>query len=88
MMKIYSERCDQCLFSPDKIVTNKRRAEILRDCKRRDCHFICHKASMNGEDVCCRGFYETQTSNLIRIMGRLNGIEFVPLPADDATTRD
>lgn len=84
MFKVYEKRCDQCLFSKDRIVSAARRVEILRECVGKDTHFICHKASLNGENVCCRGFFDSQTSNLIRIMGRLNAIEFVPLPAGAA----
>lgn len=73
MLKVAKEKCDQCLFSLNKIVSDARRKEVLENCKRRDCHFICHKT----KDVCCRGFYDTQTSNLIRVMGRIGGIEFV-----------
>ena len=77
MFKVKKECCNQCLFSKDKIVSNKRRQEILKGCRERDNHFICHKASIDSKDICCRGFYDNQTSNLIRIMGRLNAIEFV-----------
>jgi hypothetical protein len=80
VFKVYEAKCDQCLFSKDKIVSNARRAEVLRECKRMDSHFICHKASMNREDVCCRGFFDTHSTNLIRIAGRLGAIEFVALP--------
>lgn len=76
MFKVYAERCDECLFSKDKIVSDARRKQILTDCRRRDSHFICHKS----KDVCCRGFYEKQSCNLIRIAGRLGAIEFVPVP--------
>lgn len=76
MFKVMQERCDQCLFSKNKIVSNVRRAQLLDECKRKDNHFICHKS----EDVCCRGFFDTQTSQLIRIAGRLGAIEFVPVP--------
>lgn len=82
MFKVYAERCNQCLFSKDKIVSDERRAEVLEECRRRDSHFICHKASIARQDVCCRGFYDACTSNLIRVMGRLGAIEFVPLPHD------
>ena len=82
MFKVYAARCNECLFSKDKIVSDERRAQILAECKRKDSHFICHKATISGQNVCCRGFYETQTSNLIRVMGRIGGIEFVNLPDD------
>ena len=80
MFKVYAERCDQCLFSPDKIVSDARRREVLAECRRRDSHFVCHKASILRQDICCRGFYDASTSSLIRIAGRLGCIEFVPLP--------
>jgi len=80
VFKVYETKCDQCLFSKDRIVSNSRRVEVLAECKRRDSHFICHKATLLNQDVCCRGFFDTQTSQLIRIAGRLGAIEFVPLP--------
>jgi hypothetical protein len=76
VFKVMEERCDQCLFSKDKIVSDARRTELLTECRRKDIHFICHKS----KDVCCRGFFDTQTSQLMRISGRLNCIEFVPVP--------
>jgi hypothetical protein len=62
--KVCAERCDQCLFSKTPIVSDTRRKQVLRDCARRDTHFICHKhghgagGELAGEDVCCRGFYD------------------------------
>lgn len=73
MFKVKEEKCDQCLFSPDKIVSNERRREILSDCKKNDTHFNCHKE----DDVCCRGFYEATDTNLIRISQRMGWVEEV-----------
>ena len=75
--QVCEKPCDQCLFSKDRIVSAARVREILKDCKQQDTHFVCHKASIAGREVCCRTFYDTKTSNLIRIMQRLNGIRFV-----------
>lgn len=80
MFKVYAERCAECLFSKDKIVSNARRKELLADCRSRDTHFICHKASIAGDSICCRGFYDTQSTNLIRVAQRLGAVEFVPFP--------
>ncbi len=77
MFKVKKECCNQCLFSKDKIVSNKRRQQILSDCRQNDTHFICHKASMSGDDICCNGFYESQTTNMIRISQRMGWIELV-----------
>ncbi|MDB5973526.1 MAG: hypothetical protein JWR07_286, partial [Nevskia sp.] len=58
MMEICEKRCDQCLFSEQRIVSKKRMADIVKECRRADNHFQCHKHSINNRDVMCRGFYE------------------------------
>lgn len=75
MFKVMQERCDQCLFSKNKIVSAARKREVLAECARTDSHFICHKT----KGVCCRGFYDRDpgASNLMRIAGRLGAVEFV-----------
>lgn len=77
MFKVRFEPCDQCLFSKNKIVPNAKRKQILQDCRRRDCHFICHKSTANGKEVCCRSFYDLPDgTNLIRIAERLGVVVF------------
>lgn len=84
-MKVMEKQCNECLFSKNRIVTTTRMRSILAECARKDSHFICHKATQEGEDVCCRGFYDTQPpSQLMRIAGRLNMIRFVPLQASSS----
>ena len=75
--KVMSKACEECLFGKNKIVSDKRKAEILAGCESRDSHFICHKGTIVGQDVCCHAFYKTHSTNLIRIARRLNCIEFV-----------
>ena len=77
MMKVKKKCCGQCLFSKNKIVSDTRKKNILSDCQRDDSHFVCHKATIEDKDVVCRGFYETKTSNMIRISQRLGMIEMV-----------
>ncbi len=80
--QVFSEPCDQCLFSANKVVrSNERRSEILRECLSLDTHFICHKSSSN-DDICCRGFvsaYGEDATNLMRIARRLGLYEEVNL---------
>ena len=67
-LSVLQKRCDQCLFSDAKIVDDKRREQVLADCKESGRYFTCHKASMKGRnDVCCRGFFDTQDSLLLRL---------------------
>lgn len=80
---VQNKRCDQCLFSANRIVSLTRFKSILRDCERRDSHFNCHKGQttddekFKGLSVCCRGFFEKKSTNAIRVMGRLGLIKFV-----------
>ena len=70
MFKVCEERCDQCLFSKDKIVSDARRKEVLRSCEKDDKHFICHK----HRDVCCRGYFDTGKSTAVQLAQRLTAM--------------
>jgi hypothetical protein len=86
MFKVCKEKCTQCLFTANRIVSKKRMADILEQCARDNTHFICHEASIDSADVCCKGFYDTQTSNLMRIAQRLKMVAFVTIAKDSAPT--
>lgn len=75
MIKVASKCCGQCLMSKNKIVSDSRKNEILKDCLKNDTHFLCHKE--RKDEVVCRGFFEKHSSNMIRIASRLGMIEFV-----------
>ncbi len=76
-MKVKNKCCDQCLFTKNKIVSERRKVELLDEIKKEDTHFICHKATIENQDHVCRGFYASKTSNLIRVSQRLGLIEYV-----------
>lgn len=75
--EVMAEQCDQCLYSPNKIVSDARRKQLLRELTRKDCHFICHKASIAGRNVCCRADFDRRPSQMVRIAERLNVVSFV-----------
>jgi hypothetical protein len=77
MFEVCDKPCAQCLFSKNRIVSAKRVKEILTDCAQKDTHFQCHKGTIEGKDICCRTFYDTRTSQMIRIAQRLNKVKFV-----------
>lgn len=58
--KVMAERCDQCLYGRNRIVNKTRFQEIIATLDRKDNHFICHKATIAGQDVCCRGDWDTR----------------------------
>ena len=74
---VQQKRCDECLFSEGKIVSDERREEVLRECQRLNTHFICHKASINGQDVCCRGFFDEGRDARSRLASKLGLVEFI-----------
>ncbi len=74
---VQQTRCDECLFSDAKLVSDARRDEILHECQQLNTHFICHKASINGQDVCCRGFYDERRDARSRLASELGLVEFV-----------
>lgn len=57
MLKVYKKPCKNCLFSDDRIVSQERAKDIIEGCLQEDTYFICHKASMSGDDVCCNRFF-------------------------------
>lgn len=58
---VLEKRCDQCLFSKQRIVSEERMRDVLATCEREGTHFTCHKATIAGnQDVCCRGFYDRE----------------------------
>lgn len=81
-MKVYKECCKNCLLSPDAIVSPKRRKEIIQGCVKKQTHFQCHKATIEGKDILCKTFFDKlgHHSQMIRIAERLNMVEFVEQP--------
>ena len=79
MFQVYKNPCKNCLFTKNRIVSEERAKQIIQDCVKNGTHFICHKASMEGKDICCKLFYDnfSKSCQLIRIAQRLNCVEFV-----------
>ena len=72
-LKVCSHKCDECLFSKDKIVSNERKEEILEGCQREEKYFVCHKSTIKGEEVVCAGFAASKynTSSALQVAQRL-----------------
>ena len=76
--EVMAKRCDECLYGPDKIVSDERRKQIIREIEAKDCHFICHKATIVGRNICCRGDWDQRGAGQMgRIAGRLNVVKFI-----------
>ena len=79
MLKVYKECCHNCLLTKDRIVSPKRAKYLLEEIAEKQSYFVCHKASMNGEEIVCKNFFDKlgHQSQLIRIAERLNVVQFV-----------
>lgn len=54
--------CGECLTTRNRIVSGERAAEIIRECRAHDRHFVCHKGSHAGLVVHCRGVHDLAPS--------------------------
>lgn len=79
MLKVFENTCKNCLLSPDRIVSGKKAKEIIKTCAEEQTYFICHKASMKGEDTCCKSFFDnlSHLSKLARFAKGVGAVEFV-----------
>ncbi len=78
MFKVLEQRCNECLYGKRKIVDDARRKEIIKELNEEDNYFICHKATIAGKKVCCRGDWDRRGGGQMgRIAGRLNMVQFV-----------
>jgi len=83
-LRVMSKRCEQCLMSKGKIVSDSRRDEILEQCERSGKYFLCHKGSMVNEEIVCRGFYDEVPNQALRMASRLGIVKFTePEPESD-----
>lgn len=66
-----SRQCGGCLFSPSRIVSGQRAAQLIKDCARKDVSFLCHLGTMEGREIACRGHFDTGVGQMSRIAERL-----------------
>ena len=78
MFNVYDQPCKNCLLSKDRIVSPERAKIIIGECLKAQTHFICHKSSMEGGEVCCHRFYKKFKNRIakLQIFERLNMITF------------
>lgn len=49
MFEVASKCCNQCLFSENKIVSDRRKVSLLKEIIQKQSYFECHKATMAGK---------------------------------------
>lgn len=66
-----ARQCGQCLMSRQRVVSGERAAEIIRDCRARGTHFQCHKGTIAGINLHCRGYHDRFGSQAAQFAERL-----------------
>lgn len=79
VLEVMEKRCNQCLFSKNKIVSDKRKEEILRDASAKDTYFTCHKASLVNRNVVCKGFNDEVGTLATRLAALYGFVKRVPI---------
>lgn len=77
---VMAKRCDQCLFSSARIVSQARVDDVLDECARMDTHFVCHKSTKKNEHgVMCRGDWDRDSNRtlVMRLAKHLDVVRFV-----------
>jgi hypothetical protein len=79
--QVVSRSCNECLFSSNRIVPQERKDQIIQQTLAEDRYFTCHKAMIEGRDLCYRGFFDIHKfdSLVTRLAIQLNRVEFVDL---------
>jgi hypothetical protein len=63
-------------------VSGERAAELVRQCRREDVHFQCHKGSLVGMNLHCRGLHDRFPARSYRFAVAM-GIPVVELDPDE-----
>jgi len=85
---VMKEMCSTCIFRPGNLMHLRpgRLADMIKQCQRDDTNVICHKSeSLQGilpVDAWCRGSVDHSPGQLVRIFGRMGGLEEVEEPKD------
>lgn len=77
-LKVMAKRCEECLYTKNRIVADASAATILKKLAVEESYFICHKFSIAGESGVCRGFYGSAHScQLVQVAQRLGAVVFI-----------
>lgn len=82
VFEVVSHRCDECLFTANRVVAEDRKDEIIDIALSKNSYFTCHQAQIVGRDLCCKGFFDEHQNDtlVIRLAKDLNLLHFVDLP--------
>lgn len=72
--EIMTHECDQCLMGKNRIVSGQTAARIISDTVEQDRAFLCHKGTVAGREIACRGHHERTGGGRLTRMAAAFGI--------------
>lgn len=72
--------CKECLFSKNRLVSERRKRQLLKECYETGTYFICHKATLKGRAVICHSFAKSTNgagNQAIRVAQFFRCIQYV-----------
>lgn len=81
-LQVCEKLCDECLFTPNRIVRDGAKEDIVEECLKADKYFICHKSTIVGREFVCRGFWNKHRNDVLplRLAQMWNLVEYVEIP--------
>lgn len=78
-LKVCNHACNQCLFTDNRIVSGERATQVISEALETDGFFECHKGTLQGKRVVCRGFWNRYRKDVLslRLALAFNMYEFV-----------
>lgn len=74
---VCESKCDQCLFSKNRVVSKERMKEIIQLTLLANTHFTCHKGTIKNQNIACAGWVERYGSTWLTLAKSLNLIKFI-----------
>ncbi len=98
-LRVAAKPCSECLFSKNRVVSERRAQEVIADCLEIEAHFVCHVFSIKGDEgeltadeanVCCNGFFREypDASQFMQFSHRLNAVNWVDVDGNIIATGD
>jgi cell division FtsZ-interacting protein ZapD len=88
MFRVAAKRCDECLFSTAKIVSDSRKEAVIQHCIQLQVPFECHKFTIlrlqrggkkKDTTAACRGFFDNYKDevSLMSVAERLDMVTYI-----------
>lgn len=93
-LHVLSEKCSTCIFRPGNPMNlvPGRLQHMVRDTVQNDSYIVCHQTldinhEYDAEPAVCKGFFDSYTTNPLRVASRLNLIEFDQHPSKSKVSK-